>query len=52
MFGFEYAIQIPLSLAFCALAIFSTNRRIQLGLVLLHIAYQLSWIYRLFYTVT
>ena len=52
MFGFEYAIQIPLSLAFCALAIFSTNRRIQLGLVLLHIAYQVSWIYRLFYTVT
>jgi hypothetical protein len=51
-FGFEYAIQIPVGIGLSILAMFSSNRRIQLGLVIVHIVYQASWIYRLFYTVT
>jgi hypothetical protein len=51
-FGLDYFIQVPLGLVLCAIAIRSTDRRIHLGAVLLHIAYQVYWISRFFYTVT
>ncbi|MBE0580559.1 hypothetical protein [Devosia sp.] len=51
-FGLEYFIQVPLGLILCAIAIRSTDRRVHLTAVLLHIAYQAYWISRFFYTVT
>ena len=51
-FGLEYFIQVPLGLVLCAIAIRTTDRRIHLAAVLLHIAYQAYWISRFFYTVT
>jgi hypothetical protein len=51
-FGLEYFIQVPLGLVLCAVAIRSTDKRIHLAAVLLHIAYQAYWIVRFFYTVS
>lgn len=51
-FGLEYFIQVPLGLVLCAIAIRSTDRRVHLAAVALHIAYQAYWISRFFYTVT
>ena len=50
-FGLDYFIQVPLGAILCILAISSTNRRIHLAVVLTHIAYQVYWISRFFYTV-
>lgn len=52
LFGFEYAIQLPVGIALCAIAIITPNRRFQFALVIVHLIYQLSWIYRLFYTIS
>lgn len=51
-FGVEYAIQVPVGVALCLIAIWTPNRRYHLGLVLVHLVYQISWIARLFYTIT
>ena len=51
-FGLEYFIQVPLGLVLCAVAIRSTDKRVHLTAVLLHIAYQAYWISRFFYTVS
>ena len=48
--GIDYLIQVPIGLALCAIAIWTTNRRYHLGLVLVHLIYQAWWIYILFYT--
>lgn len=46
----EYLIQVPLSLALCAIAVATRNRRFHLGLAIVQLLYELSWIVRLFYT--
>lgn len=51
-FGTEYYFQVPIGIALCAVAIWSGDRRVQLVLVVAHLAYQVSWIFRLFNTVT
>lgn len=51
-FGIDYFIQVPIGLVLCVIAVRSTDRRVHLGIVLLHIAYQIYWISRFFYTVT
>ena len=51
-FGLDYFIQVPFGLVLCVVAIRSANRRVQLGAVLLHLAYQVYWISRFFYTMT
>ena len=48
--GLEYLIQVPIGLALCAIAIWTTDRRYHLGLALVHLIYQAWWIYILFYT--
>ena len=48
--GLEYLIQVPIGLALCAIAIWTTSRRYHLGLVTVHLVYQAWWIYILFYT--
>lgn len=48
--GLEYLIQVPIGLALCAIAIWTTDRRYHIGLVLVHLIYQAWWIYILFYT--
>jgi hypothetical protein len=48
--GLDYLIQVPIGIALCAIAIWTTNRRYHLGLVLVHLIYQAWWIYILFYT--
>ncbi len=48
--GVDYLIQVPIGLALCAIAIWTTDRRYHLGLVLVHLVYQLWWISILFYT--
>jgi hypothetical protein len=48
--GLEYLVQVPIGLALCAVAIWTTDRRYHLGLVLVHLIYQAWWIYILFYT--
>ncbi|MET3924646.1 hypothetical protein [Devosia sp. 2618] len=50
-FGLDYFIQVPFGLLLCALAISSTNRRIHIGAVFVHIGYQAYLISRFFYTV-
>ena len=50
-FGFEYAIQIPVALILCGIAIWTADRRFHYGLVIVHLIYQASWIFRLFNTV-
>lgn len=47
----DYAIQIPVGLLLCAIAIRFGDRRIQFGAVLLHLTYQAYLITRFFYTV-
>ena len=49
-YGADYAIQIPLGLALCAVAIRWADRRVQIGAVLLHLAYQTFWISQYFDT--
>lgn len=49
-YGTNYAIQIPFGLLLCAVAIRWPDRRVQLGAVLLHIAYQAYWISQYFDT--
>ncbi|MGC4024184.1 MAG: hypothetical protein QM744_02855 [Mesorhizobium sp.] len=49
-FGNEFLIRTPVLVAACAVAILTTNRRFHLTLVLAIIAYQVSWILRLFDT--
>ena len=51
-FGADYYIQVPLGLILCAIAIRSVDRRVHLAVVLLHLAYQVYWIGRFFYTVS
>ncbi|RYE07616.1 MAG: hypothetical protein EOP22_17185 [Hyphomicrobiales bacterium] len=48
--GADYWIQIPISLALAALAIWSRDRRLHYAIVLLQLAYQAWWIWLLFYT--
>jgi len=50
-FGLDYYIQVPLGLILCIIAIRSSNRRVHLAAVVLHLAYQAYWISRFFYTV-
>lgn len=47
----DYAVQVPLGLLLCAIAIYSADRRVHLGVVLLHLSYQAYLISRFFYTV-
>lgn len=47
--GVGYLIQVPIGLALAAIAIWTTDRRYHLGLVIIHIAYQAWWIGQLFY---
>jgi hypothetical protein len=51
-FSTEYFIQVPIGILLCAIAIWTANRHFHRGLVVLHLLYQLSWIFRLFNTVT
>ena len=46
--GIGYLIQVPIGVALCAVAIWTTNRRYHLGLVVIHLAYQALWIVLLF----
>ena len=48
--GIDYLIQVPIVLALCAIAIWTTSRRFHLGLVIVHLLYQAWWIWILFYT--
>lgn len=48
--GIEYLVQVPIGLALAGLAIWTANRRYHLGLVIVHLIYQLWWISILFYT--
>lgn len=50
-FGVEFFIQVPLGLLFCGIAMWTSSRRFHLAFVIVHLAYQLSWIMRLFYKV-
>lgn len=50
-FGLEYFVQVPLGLVLCGIAMWTSNRRFHLAFVVIHLLYQLSWIWRLFYTV-
>lgn len=47
--GIGYLIQVPTGLVLAGIAIWTTDRRYHLGLVLLHLAYQAWWIGQLFY---
>ena len=49
-FGVEYPIRIAASLAICFIAMFTRNRRIQLGLLAVSVLYQISFILRLYGT--
>ncbi|WP_395821501.1 hypothetical protein [Devosia sp.] len=46
--GVGYLMQVPIGLALCGIAIWTPNRRFQLALVLIHLAYQVWWIGLLF----
>ena len=46
--GIGYLIQVPIGVALCAIAIWTSDRRYHLGLVLIHLAYQFIWIVLLF----
>lgn len=48
--GIEYLVQVPIGLALAGIAIWTANRRYHLGLVIVHLIYQLWWISILFYT--
>lgn len=47
-FGPSYFVQAPIGIAVCIIACYSTNRRLHLGIVGLHIAYQMFQISRYF----
>lgn len=49
-FGLSYAIQVPGGLLLCLFALRSTDRRVHLGIVLVHLAYQLFLVTRFFNT--
>jgi len=51
-YGIEYYFQTPIGIAVCLLAMWTANRKVHLVLVCAHLVYQLSWIFRLFNTVT
>ncbi len=51
-FSFEFALQVPIGLALCAIAVWTPDKRFHLALVCFYLVYQLSWIFRLFNTVT
>jgi hypothetical protein len=48
-FGLEYSIEVPLGILLCVGGIITRNRHLQLSLAVIQIAYQLSWVVRLFY---
>jgi len=48
-FGYEYYIQVPIGLIACMIAVWTTNRLYHTAFVSVHLAYQLWWIWRLFY---
>ncbi|MEO6014348.1 MAG: hypothetical protein ABIQ30_12305 [Devosia sp.] len=48
--GPDYWIQIPVSLGLVALAVWSSDRRVHLAVVLAQLCYQAWWIWLLFYT--
>lgn len=43
----DYMIQVPFGLGLCAIACSTTRPRVQLALVLIHIAYQIFWVTRI-----
>lgn len=47
--GIGYLIQVPIGLALAAIAIWTSDRRYHLGLVVIHLVYQAWWITQLFY---
>ena len=47
--GVGYLIQVPIGIALCAIAIRIADRRYQLAMVLIHLAYQVWWIAQLFH---
>jgi hypothetical protein len=49
-FGLEYYVQTPIGVALSIIAIWYGDRRFHLALVIVHLFYQASWIFRLFYT--
>jgi hypothetical protein len=51
-FDVEYAIAVPVSLALCVIAMITRNRRFHLIFAIMQVLYQLSWIIRLFRTVS
>lgn len=51
-FGNEYMIRVPVFLVLCAIAIVTPNRWFQAALVIGSLIYQVSWIVRLFDTLT
>ena len=51
-FQMEYYFQVPIGILLCGVAIWTAGRRFHLALVTVHLAYQASWIWRLFNTVT
>lgn len=48
--GLDYLVQVPIGIALAAVAIWTPNRRYQLGLVIVHLIYQLWWVSILFDT--
>lgn len=50
--GIDYMVQIPVGLVLAGIAIWTSNRRFHLGLVIAHLIYQAWWISILFYTHT
>jgi len=48
-FGVEYMVEVPVGLLLCGAAILIRNRYFQLAVAVIQIAYQLSWVVRLFY---
>jgi hypothetical protein len=50
-FGHEYLLRTPIFLALCIAAIFTTNRTFHILFVAAALAYQVSWILRLFDTI-
>jgi hypothetical protein len=50
-FGYEYLVRTPIFLALCVAAIFTTSRTFHILFVSIALAYQVSWILRLFDTI-
>jgi hypothetical protein len=46
--GVAYLVQVPIGIALCLIAVWTTDRRYHLGLVFAHLAYQAYWIVELF----